>query len=92
MQNDALTEIATEDFRKFLTGIGKTATVVDLAQLKQEVEKEAAEGEKKKEEKKQPMKKQPGGKKKESKKGEEAGKAEEEEYFSLVLFFGETEE
>jgi Ala-tRNA(Pro) deacylase len=34
MQNDALTEISTEDFKKFLKTIGKVETVVDFAQLK----------------------------------------------------------
>jgi len=34
MENTALTEISTEDFKKFVTAIGKTPTVVDFVQLK----------------------------------------------------------
>lgn len=34
MQNDALTELATEDFKKFLQTIGKEPTIVDFVQMK----------------------------------------------------------
>ena len=75
MKNDALTEIATEDFKKFITAIGKTAVVIDFQKLKKEVEDEAG---KKEEEKKQPAKKQqPAGKKKEGKKAADAEEDEE---------------
>ena len=34
MQNDALTELSTEDFKKFLQNIGKVPIIVDFSQLK----------------------------------------------------------
>lgn len=34
MQNDALTELATEDFKKFLQNINKTPTVLDFNAIK----------------------------------------------------------
>lgn len=34
MQNDALTEISVEDFKKFLKEIGKTEIIIDFAQIK----------------------------------------------------------
>lgn len=58
MQNDALIEISTDDFKKYLKAIGKTETVVDFEQLKKEVEAEP-----KKEGKKEPSKKEGKGKK-----------------------------
>ncbi len=82
MQNDALTEISTEDFKKFLAAIGKTANVVDFAQLKKEAEAESPEGGAKKEGEKKPAGKK-GGKKpgKEEKKGEQ----KEEEYVFCTM-------
>jgi len=83
MQNDALTEISTEDFMKFLGAIGKAPTILDFEKLKKEAaagdEEEKKEG--KKEEKKAAAKKQDK-KKKEGKKEEEET---EEEYFCFSL-------
>lgn len=74
MQNDALEEISTEDFKKFLKAIGKNETVVDFEQIKKDM-KETDEKPKKETEKKQPKKKEA--------KGEKA--VSEEEYFPQTL-------
>lgn len=65
MQNDALIEISTDDFKKYLKAIGKTGTVVDFEELKKDTENES-----KKESKKEPSKKKEG-------KGKEAAIEEE---------------
>ncbi len=75
MQNDALTEISTEDFKKFLKAINKEAQTVDFAQLKKEVEAEAGKKEEKKDKGAKGAKPAKGAKKPEEKKG-----AVEEEY------------
>lgn len=83
MQNDALTEITTEDFKKFLKAIGVTETVVDFVQLKKDMEAENKKGDKK--EGKKESKKESGKSQSKKKGGKTEDAPTEEEYYYHII-------